>query len=86
MLTGWDEAVCTGGLSWNKGSAQKNAIENELFITLATRLYLPTQDDLYLAWAKRCWTWFDESGMQGPNGLINDCLNLSIPLGPTFRE
>ncbi|MHB1908211.1 MAG: glycoside hydrolase family 76 protein [Nitrososphaerales archaeon] len=71
MLTGWDDA-CGGGVYWNKGKVEKNAIENELFITLATRLYLNTQSDFYLTWAKRAWTWFDKTGMQGSNGLIND--------------
>jgi predicted alpha-1,6-mannanase (GH76 family) len=77
ILTGWDEVVCTGGLWWNKTRAQKNAIENELFITLAARLYLRTNNLSYLTWAERCWNWFDETGMQGPNGLINDGVDLN---------
>jgi predicted alpha-1,6-mannanase (GH76 family) len=32
---------------------------------------------LTLTWAKGCWTWFEETGMQGPNGLINDGVDLS---------
>ena len=77
ILTGWDEEVCTGGIWWSKAKEQKNAIENELFITLGAKLYLRTHNDLYLTWAKNCWDWFVQTGMQGPNGLINDGVDLN---------
>lgn len=77
MLGGWDEEVCTGGIWWNKARKQKNAIENELFITLATKLYLRTNNQLYLNWALRDWEWFQQTGMLGSSGLINDGVNLS---------
>ena len=77
MLTGWDETACSGGLWWNKSRQQKNAIENELFVTLGARLYLRTGKNLYLGWAKRAWSWFLKTGMLAPNGLINDGVDLN---------
>jgi predicted alpha-1,6-mannanase (GH76 family) len=74
---GWDEEVCTGGLWWSKAKTDKNAIENELFITLATRLYSATGKGKYLTWAKRTWNWFSGTGMQGSSGLINDGVDLT---------
>ena len=71
MLTGWDDS-CGGGIYWSKGKVEKNAIENELFITLGARLYLNTHNDFYLFWTKKAWAWFDKTGMQGASGLIND--------------
>ncbi len=77
ILAGWDEDVCGGGIWWSKKRNEKNAIENELFITLAARLYARTNDESYLRWSERAWTWFDQIGLQGPNGLINDGVNLT---------
>jgi predicted alpha-1,6-mannanase (GH76 family) len=77
MTGGWDEEVCTGGLWWSRDRAQKNAIENELFITLGAKLYLRTSDTSYLTWAKKCWNWFQATEMLGPSGLINDGVDLS---------
>lgn len=74
---GWDETVCGGGVWWSKQRTQKNAIENELFITLAARLYLRTGKQQYLSWAEGAWEWFDGTGIQGPNGLINDGVDLA---------
>jgi predicted alpha-1,6-mannanase (GH76 family) len=70
----WD-AVCGGGLWWNTSKNYKNAIVNELFLTLAARLYqrMPDVQD-YLDWAQREWAWFSSSGLIGPAGMINDGL------------
>ena len=75
MVTGWDD-TCGGGVWWNQDRKYKNAITNELFLSLAARLHLrsPGTDGSYLAWARRELEWFLASGMIGPTGLINDGL------------
>ena len=73
-LTGWDE-VCGGGLWWNTDRTYKNAITNELFLTLAALLHQRTPGDQeYLAWALRDWEWLTARGLTGTGGLINDGL------------
>jgi predicted alpha-1,6-mannanase (GH76 family) len=77
MAGGWDD-TCGGGLWWTTGRTYKNAIPNELFLLLATRLHQHSaaggKGRDYLGWAKREWEWFQASGMIGPAGLINDGL------------
>jgi predicted alpha-1,6-mannanase (GH76 family) len=75
MVTAWDD-TCDGGLWWNEDRQYKNAITNELFLSLAARLHLrsPGDDDHYLDWALREWRWFSASGMIGQRGLVNDGL------------
>jgi predicted alpha-1,6-mannanase (GH76 family) len=75
MTTAWDD-TCGGGLWWNEDRKYKNAITNELFLSLAARLHLrsPGGDDSCLDWALREWRWFSASGMIGPSGLVNDGL------------
>jgi predicted alpha-1,6-mannanase (GH76 family) len=86
-IAGWDD-TCRGGLWWNEDRRYKNAISNELFITLAARLdqRAPDTGDGYRAWALRAWDWFRDSGMIGPNGLVNDGLTPSCENngGPTW--
>lgn len=79
LLTGWDDA-CGGGLWWNTKRTYKNAITNELFLTLAARLHqrctgTSTGADDYLGWAQREWDWFRARGLIGANGLVNDGLD-----------
>ena len=73
-LRGWD-STCGGGLWWNEDRRYKNAITNELFLTLAALLYqrIPGNRD-YRDWALREWEWLRASGMIGPAGLVNDGL------------
>ena len=83
MTQGWD-ATCGGGIYWASaeaganGRANKNAIPNELFLTVAARLHLRTPGDAgagsYLDWAQREWTWFKGTGMITANGQIVDGL------------
>ncbi|MGH3281245.1 MAG: glycoside hydrolase family 76 protein [Trebonia sp.] len=75
-LTGWDDA-CGGGLWWNGKRTYKNAITNELFLTLAALLAAraPGGEREYRDWALRAWEWLHASGMIGPSGLVNDGLN-----------
>jgi predicted alpha-1,6-mannanase (GH76 family) len=75
LLTGWDD-TCGGGIWWNTDRAYKNAITNELFLTLAARLHQRCdRGSEYLDWALREWDWFSDRGLIGENGLVNDGLD-----------
>jgi predicted alpha-1,6-mannanase (GH76 family) len=73
-LSGWDD-TCHGGLWWNQDRKYKNAITNELFLTLAGLLSqrVPANRE-YRDWALREWEWLRASGLIGPVGLVNDGL------------
>jgi predicted alpha-1,6-mannanase (GH76 family) len=75
MVTGWDD-TCSGGVWWSTDRRYKNAITNELFLSLAARLhkYGESEGFRYLDWALREWDWFSASGMIGASGLVNDGL------------
>jgi predicted alpha-1,6-mannanase (GH76 family) len=77
MTYGWDD-TCSGGIWWSKDRKYKNAIANELFLSVAAQLANVTKDPQdrarYLSWAKREWTWFARSGMINSSNLINDGL------------
>ncbi len=77
----WDTTTCGGGVWWEKPSANvteyKNAIANELFLTVAAKLANRTTGTAsagYLLWAQKEWVWFKASGMINPQNLINDGL------------
>jgi predicted alpha-1,6-mannanase (GH76 family) len=73
-LSGWDD-TCGGGLWWNEDRGYKNAITNELFLTLAALLAARVPGERgYRDWALREWEWLHGSGMIGPAGLVNDGL------------
>jgi predicted alpha-1,6-mannanase (GH76 family) len=74
-LPGWDD-TCRGGVWWNQARRYKNAITNELFLTLAAVLHqrVPGEEGMYRAWALRSWEWFSRSGLIGASGLVNDGL------------
>src|SRR5579884_2922468 len=75
MTGGWDNE-CGGGVWWNFDRDYKNAIPNELFLSLAARLFQRTPSEhSYLMWALREWDWFRQSGMINASHLINDGLN-----------
>ncbi|MCY7276792.1 MAG: glycoside hydrolase family 76 protein [Phormidesmis sp. CAN_BIN44] len=78
MKQGWD-STCGGGVWWDKKREYKNAITNELFLTIAARLHLRTPGDKgtgsYLDWAKREWKWFKQTKMINQKNLVNDGLN-----------
>ena len=84
---GWDD-TCGGGLWWTTQKTYKNAITNELFLTLAAQLHQRTPDSKagYLTWAQREWEWFSASGLIGATGLINDGLTATCAnnAGPTW--
>jgi predicted alpha-1,6-mannanase (GH76 family) len=79
MAAGWDD-TCSGGIWWSKDRTYKNAIANELFLSvashLATRERGKSRRAKYLQWARREWQWFQSSGMINDQHLVNDGLNL----------
>lgn len=78
MTTGWDD-TCSGGIWWNKDRHYKNAIANELFLSVAAHLANrdASNGTQYLDWANKEWKWFAHSGMINATGLINDGLTIS---------
>ena len=75
-LAAWDDS-CGGGLRWHAKSTYKNAITNELFVTLAALLHQRSPGGGYLTWAQRGWEWFSARGFIGPTGLVNDGITLA---------
>lgn len=80
MAGGWD-ATCGGGIWWSKDRNYKNAIANELFLSvaahLAARASSPDERAKYIDWAQKEWKWFSNSGMIDAQHLINDGLDLA---------
>lgn len=77
MAGGWDQ-TCGGGIWWSKKRTYKNAIANELFLSvaahLANRADSPDERSRYQGWARREWKWFRHSGMIERDHLISDGL------------
>jgi predicted alpha-1,6-mannanase (GH76 family) len=75
MSGGWD-STCGGGVWWTKDRTYKNAIPNELYLSVAAHLANRSEDkkDMYLESALREWLWLARSGMFNTDGLINDGL------------
>ena len=79
MAKEWDN-TCGGGIWWSKDRRYKNAIANELFLSVAAHLANRTSGSArkrYLAWGNRAWTWFQSTGMINANGLVNDGLRIA---------
>jgi predicted alpha-1,6-mannanase (GH76 family) len=78
MAKGWD-LTCSGGIWWSKERKYKNAIANELFLSVAAHLLTRQKDKsrqaYYLDWANREWQWFSHIGMINSDHLINDGLD-----------
>ena len=85
MAAGWDTTMCGGGIWWSKERRNKNAIANELFLSvaahLANRAHDPAQSAKYLSLAEKEWQWFRDSGMINSQSLVNDGLNASSSSG-----
>ena len=81
MQLGWDDQTCGGGVWWSKDNKDKNAIENELFLSVAASLANRESDPALqsdaLAWMRKEWRWFLDSGMINAGHLINDGLDVS---------
>jgi len=78
MSGGWDE-TCGGGIWWSKDRNYKNAIANELFLSVAAHLAnrVPAAERArYVTWGRREWSWFRGSGMINGDHLVNDGLVL----------
>ena len=78
MTGGWDN-TCGGGSWWNKDRKYKNAIPNELFLSIAAELASRSADAQKraadLVWAQKEWAWFSQSRMINSQDLINDGLD-----------
>jgi predicted alpha-1,6-mannanase (GH76 family) len=78
MSKGWDD-TCGGGIWWSKDRHYKNAIANELFLSvaahLANRASTKEEKARYKTWAEREWEWFQNSSMIRPDHQINDGLD-----------
>ncbi len=69
----WNASNCGGGLWQNqKPTHLKDAIANELFLSMGAELYQATGNQTYLTWANREWTWFDAAGFIGSKHLVHD--------------
>ena len=82
VADGWDTTTCAGGMWWSTEKKYKNAIANELFLSIAAELANRTQGEksaAYLDWAMREWKWFRDSGMINSENLINDGLDSTNP-------
>ncbi len=78
MAKGWD-GTCDGGIWWSKDQKYKNAIANELFLSVAARLAARAAHREakrhYLDWAEREWRWFSGTGMINSSHQVNDGLD-----------
>jgi predicted alpha-1,6-mannanase (GH76 family) len=78
MANGWD-STCGGGIWWSKDRKYKNAVANELFLSVAAHLAAratdPAERVKYTTWSQKEWSWFEKSGMINAQHLINDGLD-----------
>jgi predicted alpha-1,6-mannanase (GH76 family) len=77
MTTGWDD-TCGGGLWWTRDRTYKNAIPNELFLSVAARLANRSEGRRrkgYVQWADREWNWLQHSAMFEDDHLFSDGLD-----------
>ena len=79
MTQGWNNETDCGGIWWDKNHTAINAIENELFISVAAHLAnrSPTQKSYYIGWALKVWDWFQGTHMIGVRYNINDGIDLN---------
>ncbi|KAL4862736.1 hypothetical protein BDV12DRAFT_202766 [Aspergillus spectabilis] len=82
LSNAWPSKCGNGGIDSDYTHVYVGAIANELFLALAAQLAnrIPSNSTYYLDWAKRQWSWFEDSGLINENhtindGLTNDCKN-----------
>jgi len=89
MANYWS-CVLGGGIPWKKSQPDsKGCIQNELFITVAARLYQRTSNATYLTWAIRGWNWFEQSHLIGTqndanNNVVQNLVNDALGSPATF--
>ncbi|KAH8758478.1 glycoside hydrolase [Diaporthe sp. PMI_573] len=77
-MRGGVNGTCGGGIWWSKDRKYKNAIANELYLSVAASLAnRAAEKDAYLSIAKDQWNWFKGSGMINDQNLINDGLDIN---------
>ncbi|KAG8167210.1 hypothetical protein KVR01_002899 [Diaporthe batatas] len=77
-MQGGVNGTCGGGIWWNKQRTYKNAIANELYLSVAASLAnRAANKDSYLSIAQDEWDWFKGSGMINDENLINDGLEIN---------
>jgi predicted alpha-1,6-mannanase (GH76 family) len=78
-MQGGTDDICGGGIWWSKERAYKNAIANELYLSVAASLAnrIPDKKAYYTQIAKDEWAWFRNSGMINGDNLINDGLRIN---------
>ncbi len=78
MQAGTD-TKCGGGIWWSKERAYKNAISNELYLSVAASLAnrIAGKKQQYVQIAKDEWAWFKKSGMINKDNLVNDGLKIN---------
>lgn len=79
MASAWEDSKCNGGVWWTTEKSYKNAITNELFLSLAAQLAntIPDKKDYYVKWAKRELDWFKGTGMINGDNIVNDGLDMN---------
>ena len=81
MAGGWDE-TCGGGIWWSKDRKYKNAIANELFLSVAAHLANRAGERAkFEEWVAKEWRWFRGSGMINGENVINDGLRIDAATG-----
>ena len=84
-VSGWNNATCGGGMFWRPFSNYKNAVTNELWITASISMYQIFGEPGMLEAALQAWTWFNNSGMINPRGLVNDGINSDNCMQASFN-
>lgn len=69
----WDTSTCGGGVWWDGERTYKNAVVNGQYIEIAAELHnrIPG-DSEWLSRAVDGWNWFQDVGLAGEDGLVND--------------